>query len=399
MWQALTGIRVVDLTHWQAGPACTQILGWLGADVIKIEPPGRGDPARQNLKDLEDSDSLTYLVLNANKRSLTLNLKSEQGKAIIRGMVKTADVLTENFGPGTAESLGVGYEAMRELNPRLVYASVKGFGSYGPYAAYKSFEPIAQATAGAMSVTGLPEAEPLLNGAAIGDSGTGLHCVVAILAALLQRQATGEGQRVEVSMQDSVLNLLRVYMRDHQRLGGPVPAFGNWFRGVVPSGIFKTRGGRRNDYVFIYASEPNMWEALLRAIGREELVEDPRYATPEDRVSHVEEVRELIEEWTSQRDKQEAMRILGEAGVPCGAVNDTGDLVTDTHLREREMIVEPDYPSRGPFVTVGCPIKMSGSPVVVKSPPTLGQHTEEVLSELMGYDAAKVRRLREDGVV
>jgi formyl-CoA transferase len=222
---------------------------------------------------------------------------------------------------------------------------------------------------------------------------------VGILAALLQRQATGQGQRVEVSMQDSVVNLMCICVRDHQRLGGPVPAFGNMSCGALPNGIYRTNGGGRNDYVFIHALGQHMWEAWLRVIGREELMEDPRYATQESRAEHAAEVNGLIEEWTSRRHKREAARILGEAGVPCGPVNDTGDLIADPHLREREMIVEPDYPVRGSFVTVGCPIKLSGSPVLVKSPPTLGQHTEEVLAELMGYDAAKVRRLREDGVV
>ncbi len=399
MGQALTGTRVLDLTHFQAGPSCTQILAWLGADVIKIEQPGRGDPNRYNNRDREDTDSLNFLAMNANKRGLTLNLRTEQGKKIFRTLVKTADVLMENFGPGAAERLGIGYDAMRELNPRLVYASVKGFGTYGPYSGYKCFEPVAQAAGGAMSVTGMPESEPLLNGAAIGDSGTGMHCVAGILAALLQRQATGQGQRVEVSMQDSVVNLLRPCIRQHQQIGGPVPASGNSQRGVVPAGIFRTTGGERNDYVFVYAQNQSMWETLLRAMGREDLAGDPRFATPEARSKHVTEVNALIEEWTSQRDKQEATRILAGAGVPCGPVNDTGDLIADPHLRERKMIVEAHYPTRGTFITAGCPIKLSESPVEVKSPPTLGQHTDQILAEVLGYDPQKVEQLREEGIV
>jgi len=389
----------LDLTHYQAGPSCTQVLGWLGADVIKIEQPGTGDPARQGLKDLEDSDSLTFLVLNANKRSITLNLRTGEGMEIFQSLIRSADVLMENFGPGTAERLGIGYEAMKQVNPRLIYASVKGFGSYGPNANYKSFEPVAQAVSGAMSVTGLPDAQPLLNGAAIGDSGTGIHCVVGILAALVQRQATGEGQQVEVSMQDSVLNLLRVYMRDHQRLQRPVTSSGNWFRGAVPSGIFKTKGGGPTDYVFVHVHDQAMWEVFARTIGREDLAKDPRYDTQEKRTEIRAEVEAMTEAWTLQLDKQDAMHALAGAGVPCGAVNDTGDLINDPHLREREMIVEPNYPTRGPFLTVGCPIKMSGSPVEVTSPPTLGQHTEEVLAEAMGYDGEQVRQLKEKGIV
>ena len=398
MEQALTGTRVLDLTHFQAGPSCTQILAWLGADVIKIEQPGNGDANRYNNKDREDTDSLNFLAMNSNKRGLTLNLKTEQGMEIFRALVKTADVLMENFGPGTAERLGVGYEAMRKVNPRLVYASVKGFGTYGPNSSYKVFEPIAQAAGGAMSVTGLPDAEPLITGAAIGDSGTGMHCAVGILAALLQRQATGEGQQVEVSMQDSVLNLMRPYMREHQRLGRPVVASGNFHLGAVPSGIFKTSGGGRNDYVFIYAQNQAMWQDLIRVMDREDLAEDPKFDTQESRNEHAGELTALIEEWTSQRTKQEAARILADAGVPSGPVNDTGDLMADPHLWAREMIVEAKYPTRGRFITVGCPIKLSGSPVTVKSPPNLGQHTEEILAEV-GYDATKVRRLKEDGVV
>ncbi len=398
MLQALTGTRILDLTHFQAGPSCTQVLAWLGADVIKVEQPGSGDPTRQTNRDLPDSDGLSFLILNANKRGLTLNIKTEQGKEIFNALVKTADVLMENFGPGTAERLGVGYEAMRKVNPRLVYASVKGFGTYGPNSSYKVFEPIAQAAGGAMSVTGLPDAEPLITGAAIGDSGTGMHCAVGILAALLQRQATGEGQQVEVSMQDSVLNLMRPYMREHQRLGRPVVASGNFHLGAVPSGIFKTSGGGRNDYVFIYAQNQAMWQDLIRVMDREDLAEDPRFDTQESRNEHAGELTALIEEWTSQRTKQEAARILADAGVPSGPVNDTGDLMADPHLWAREMIVEAKYPTRGRFITVGCPIKLSGSPVTVKSPPNLGQHTEEILAEV-GYDATKVRRLKEDGVV
>ncbi len=399
MGQALTGIRVLDLTHFQAGPSCTQILAWFGADVIKIEPPGKGDPNRTNNMDRPDTDSLNFLAMNSSKRGITLNMKDTRGKEIFQEMVKTADVLMENLGPGAAERMGIGHEDMRALNPRLIYASVKGFGTYGPNAAYKCFEPIAQATGGAMSITGDPDGVPLLNGAAIGDSGTGMHCVVAILAALVQRKATGKGQRVEVSMQDTVVNLLRPTIRQHQQIGGPVPAVGNALRGATPSGIFKTIGGGRNDCVFIFVQAQHMWDALLGAIGREDLAGDPRFASAEARGKNAEDVTALIEGWTSQHGKQEAAKILAEAGVPCGPVNDTGDLLADPHLRERQMIVEAYYPTRGKFLTAGCPIKLSESPVEVKSPPTLGQHTAEILAEVLGYDAAKVDQLRAEGVV
>ena len=398
MSQALTGTRVLDLTHFQAGPSCTQILAFLGADVIKVEQPGTGDPTRSTNNDREDTDSISFLTLNSNKRGLTLNMKTEQGKEIFNALVKTADVLMENFGPGTAERLGVSYEAMRKVNPRLVYASVKGFGTYGPNSAYKCFEPIAQATGGAMSVTGLPDAAPLVTGAAIGDSGTGMHCAVGILAALLQRQITGEGQRVEVAMQDAVLNLMRPYMREHQRIGGPVMASGNTVRGAEPGGAYKTTGGGRNDYVFMFVQNQAMWLDLIRVMGREDLAEDPRFVTQEARREHTEELNAEIEAWTSNWEKKEVARILSEAGVPAGPVNDTGDILADPHLREREMIVEVEHPIRGRFMTVGCPIKLSGSPVEMKLAPILGQHTEEILAEV-GYDAAQALQLKEDGVV
>jgi formyl-CoA transferase len=397
MGNALTGIRVLDLTHNQAGPSCTQMLAWLGADVIKVEEPGRGDIARVNLRDRPDSDSLFFLFFNANKRSLTLNLKSPRGKEIFRELVKTADVLVENFGPGALERLGLGYEALQELNPRLVYASIKGFGTYGPYSTYKSFEPVAQAMGGAMSVTGFPENPPTVTWACIGDSGTGMHCTIGILAALMQRQATGEGQRVEVAMQDAVVNLVRVSLRDHQRAGKPIERSGNQLGSMVPGTTYRCHPGGANDYVFILAQQ-QMWEPLLRAIGREDLIGDPRYNSPEARYERVEEVRDLIEEWTLERSKYEVMRVLGEAGVPCGACQDTGEVLNDPHLRAREMILEVEHPVRGPYLMAGNPIKLSASPSEIKTAPLLGQHNAGILKEL-GYGEADVETLRKEGVI
>ena len=397
MVKALENTRVVDMTHNQAGPSCAQMLAWLGADVIKLEEPGKGDVARTNMRDKPDSDSLFFLVLNANKRSLTVNLKTERGKEIFRALLKTSDVLVENFGPGALDRLGFGYDALHRLNPRLIYTSIKGFGNYGPYSSFKSFEPIAQATGGAMSVTGTPESPPLLNGAAIGDSGSGMHAVVGILAALEQRHKTGVGQKVEVSMQDAVLNLMRVRIRDHQRFGETVGRSGNTLGFGVPSNAYRCYPGGPNDYVYITAQQ-QMWGALLQAMGREDLIEDPRYATPQARVENAQEVDALIEEWTTQRTKDDVMRVLGEAGVPGGAVFGTGDLIDDPHLRAREMIVEVDHPARR-FLTVGSPIKLSESPLEITAPPLLGEHNEELLAEIMGYDANEVEKLGADGIV
>ncbi|HEX9418453.1 MAG TPA: CoA transferase, partial [Methylomirabilota bacterium] len=315
---ALAGIRVVDVTNNQAGPSCGQILAWLGADVVKVEEPGRGDVARYSQKDRPDADALFFLAFNANKRSVTLNLKHPGGGEAFRALLRTADVLLENFGPGVIERLGFGYPAVHSLNPRLVYASIKGFGSYGPYRDYKSYEPIAQAMGGAMSVTGSPDGPPTYVWPSIGDSGTGMHCVIGILAALMQRHATGEGQQVEVSMQDAVVNLMRVSLRDHQRYGRTMGRTGNQLGAGVPGTTYRCHPGGPNDYVFIFVQQ-QMWHPLLRAIGREDLIGDARYETPEARWQRRADVDALVEAWTITRAKHDVMEILAGAGVPCGA--------------------------------------------------------------------------------
>ena len=397
MNQALTGIRVVDLTNNQAGPSCGQMLAWLGADVIKVEEPEKGDPARHTLKDRPDADSLFYLSFNGNKRSLPINLKHPRGKDVFRGLLKTADVLLENFGPGVMDRLGFGYPALRALNPRLVSASIKGFGSYGPYSDYKSYEPIAQAMGGSMSVTGTPDGPPMYVWPSIGDSGTGMHCVIGILAALMQRHATGEGQQIEVSMQDAVVNLIRVSLRDHQRLGKSMERTGNQLGAGVPGTTYRCRPGGPNDYVFIFVQQ-QMWHPMLRAMDREDLVGDARYETQPERWKHKPEVDALVEAWTMKRTKHEVMKILGEAGVPCGAVLDTGEVLTDPHLRARDMIVEVEHPVRGKYVTVGNPIKLSASPTKILPSPLLGQHRQEILSEL-GYSESDIAALAKEGAV
>jgi formyl-CoA transferase len=398
MSKALAGIRVIDMTHNQAGPACTQILGFLGADVIKLEEPKGGDIARRNMRDRPDSDSLFFLVLNANKKSLTLNLKSEQGKALFRRVIAQSDVLVENFGPGALDRLGLGYAALKEINPRLVYATIKGFGTYGTYAGFKSFEPIAQAMGGAMSVTGFPDNPPTYVMPAIGDSGTGMHMAIGILAALHQRHATGEGQHVEVSMQDAVVNLIRVSLRDHQRRGEPMPRNGNQLGQTVPGTTYPCAPGGPNDYVFVYAQQ-QMWPAFCGVIGRGDLANDPRFATEAARWQNRAALEALIVDWTKGRTKHEVMRLMGDAGVPCGACQDTGEILADPHLAAREMIVDVDYPTRGTYQTVGCPIKLSESPVAVTRPPLLGEHTEALLGTLCGVDPDEMARLRDDGVV
>jgi formyl-CoA transferase len=373
------------------------MLAWLGADVIKVEEPGKGDPARNVLRDRPDADSLFYLSFNGNKRSLTLNLKHPRAQDVFRTLLARADVLLENFGPGVIERLGFGYDVLHRLNPRLVFASIKGFGSYGPYREYKSYEPIAQAMGGAMSVTGSPDGPPTYMWPSIGDSGTGMHCVIGILAALMQRHATGQGQRVEVSMQDAVVNLIRVSLRDHQRLGKPMERTGNQLGAGVPGTTYRCAPGGPNDYVFVFAQQ-QMWHPLLRAMGRDDLIGDPRYETGEARWRNKDAVDALVEGWTRERTKHEVMQILAGAGVPCGACLDTGEVMSDPHLREREMIVEVEHPVRGRYVTVGNPVKLSASPTTITPSPLLGQHRQEILEEL-GYTEPEIAALAKDGAI
>jgi formyl-CoA transferase len=394
----LSGIRVIDMTHNQAGPACAQILGFLGADVIKLEEPKGGDIARTAMRDQPDSDSLFFLLLNANKRSLTLNLKTEEGRALFRRVIEQSDVLLENFGPGALDRLGLGRDALHALNPKLIYATIKGFGTYGPYSGYKSFEPIAQAMGGAMAVTGFPDNPPTYVFPAIGDSGTGMHMAIGILAALQQRHATGQGQHVEVSMQDAVVNLIRVSLRDHQRFGHPPPRVGNQLGRTVPGTTYPCAPGGPNDYVYVFA-QPQMWPAFVRAIGQPALADDPRFATPEARWENRAALDALVADWTRQRSKHDVMQVLGEAGVPSGACQDTGEVLADPHLRAREMILDVDYPARGTFQTVGCPIKLSDSPVTVQRPPLLGEHSVDLLAALCDVAPEEVAALRAKGVV
>ncbi len=398
MSTALQGIRIVDMTHNQAGPACTQILAWLGAEVIKLEEPGKGDVARVNLRDKPDTDSLFFLVLNANKKSLTLNLKTEHGKTLFKKLLTQCDVLVENYSPGALDRLGLGYAVLSQLNPRLIYATIKGFGTYGPYSTFKSFEPVAQAMGGAMSTTGYADSPPTYTWAAIGDSGTGMHTAIGILAALQQRHHSGRGQQVEVSMQDAVTNLMRVSLRDHQRQGGVPERTGNQLGRTVPGTIYHCSPGGPNDYVYIFAQE-HMWPAFAEAIGHKELLEDMRFRSGPLRWDNRDALNAIVTAWTQQHTKYEVMQILGAAGVPCGACQDTGEVLNDPHLKARDMIVEMEYPGRGVYKTVGCPVKLTDSPAHIERPPTLGEHTDRLLQELCGVSAEEVQRLHRDGVV
>ena len=410
MDKALSGVRILDMTHVQSGPSCTQILAWLGADVIKVELPGRGDITRSQLRDVPGVDSLYFTMLNCNKRSITLNIKSAKGKRILDELIKRADVLAENFGPGALDREGFTWEHLRELNPRIIFASIKGFGA-GPWEDCKAYETIAQAMGGSMSTTGLADGPPTSTGAQIGDSGTGMHMAAAILAALYQRTSTGRGQRVEVAMQDSVLNLCRVKLRDQQRLkhgplteypnrsfGDEVPRSGNASGGGQPGAALRCAPGGANDYCYVII-QPPVWPALARIAGRPELADDPAYATPEARIKHLDEVFSVIEQWTMRHTKHEVMRMLMEADVPCGPILSMKDLIEDSALARRRIIASVEHPQRGTFKTVGCPLVLSESPVEITSSPLLGEHTADILREVMGCGDAELEQLRAEGVI
>jgi formyl-CoA transferase len=409
MSKALEGVRVLDMTHVQSGPSCTQILGWLGADVVKVEAP-TGDITRRQLRDIPDVDSLYFTMLNCNKRSVTLNMKSREGKEIFTDLVRSSDIMVENFGPGAIDRMGFTWERLQEINPRLIYASIKGFGP-GRYAHFKAYEVIAQAMGGSMSTTGFEDGPPLATGAQIGDSGTGIHAVAGILAALYQRTHTGRGQRVQVAMQHAVLNLCRVKLRDQQRLahgplaeypnedfGDEVPRSGNASGGGQPGWAVRCAPGGPNDYIYVIV-QPVGWGPITRLIGRPELADDPEWATPEARLPKLDKMFQLIEEWTSKLGKWEALELLNAENIPCGPILSTKELIEDATLRENGLVVSVDHPERGEFTTVGSPLQLSDSPVEVVRSPLLGEHNDEVYGRELGLSPERLAELKTIGVI
>ncbi len=407
--EALKGIRILDMTHVQAGPTASQLMAWMGADVIKLEPPA-GDVTRGQLRDVPNADSLYFTMLNCNKRSITLNMKSPEGNQVVVELLKKSDVVMENFGPGVIDRLGFSWEKVHKINPRIVMASIKGFGSSGPYADFKAYENVAQAMGGGMSTTGIPDGPPFVAGAQIGDSGTGLHLVIGILSALHHRNRSGEGQYVEVAMMDGVMNLARVKFRDHQRLAhGPLteysvpteglkatPRAGNDSGGGQLGNAIKCKPGGPNDYLYVVVQEA-VWDALATRVGGEQFAKDPRFARISDRRKNQNEVWKRLNEFASGYTKRELMAILNDLDVPCGPIMSTEDLANDEHVRGREMWVEIDHPQRGKWFNVGMPIKLSASPARIERSPLLGEHTEEVLRSVLGYDDATIAKLKQAG--
>ena len=392
MEKALEGVNILDLSRVQAGPSCTQLLGFLGADVIKVEDTDGGDRTRWEMAHVDGQDSVYFTIFNNNKRAITLNLKDERGTAILADLVKWADIVVENYSKGVMDRLNIGYEWLKEQKPDIIYASIKGFGNWGDWSGFKSFETAAQATGGLMSVNRTEDEPPRSVSIGAGDSGTGLHMAIAILAALRQRDQSGEGQMVEVSMQDGILNLMRISLIKPLSVGEVNTAWGR-----VPN-VFRCAPGGDDDYVMIH-TRGDLWITVLAVMGKEDMFEDERYMTDESRSERADEIREIIEEWTMQRTKYEAFESLAAAGVWCGAVLTPLEVLDNTHLKQREMIVTVEDDHRGDYRMIGCPVKLEKSPVTVTQAPRYSEHTDEILGTMLGVSEDRLAELRSDGVI
>ncbi len=414
--KALDGIKVLDFTHVQSGPTCTQLLAYMGADVIKVERPGVGDVTRTQLRDVKGADSLYFTMLNANKRSITIDSKNKTGLEILEKLIKYCDVLVENFAPGALDRMGLTWEYIHKTNPRMIVASVKGFGP-GPFEECKVYENIAQCAGGSASTTGFREGPPLVTGAQIGDSGTGLHLAFGIVCALMQRNLTGRGQKVLASMQDGVLNLSRVKLRDQQRLthgplteysqygegvpfGDATPRAGNDSGGGQPGWILKCKGWETDPNAYIYfITQAPVWEAICDVIGKPQWKTDPDYATPPARLPRLKHIFATIEEWTMTKSKFEVMDICNQVDIPVGPILSMKEIAEEKSLRDTGTVVEVDHPVRGKYLTVGNPVKMSDCVTEVKRSPLLGEHTEEILTKVLGYSAADLDRIKASGAI
>jgi formyl-CoA transferase len=414
--RALEGVKILDFTHVQSGPTCTQLLAYLGADVIKVERPGIGDITRGQLRDVKGADSLYFTMLNGSKRSITIDSKNAKGKEILDRLVKHCDVLVENFAPGALDRMGLTWEHIHKLNPRMIVASVKGFGP-GPYEDCKVYENVAQCAGGAASTTGFREGPPLVTGAQIGDSGTGLHLALGIVSALFQRVRTGRGQRVLAAMQDGVLNLCRVKLRDQQRLkhgplteyrqygegvpfGVAVPRAGNDSGGGQPGWILKCKGWENDPDAYIYfITQAPVWGAICDVIGKPEWKTDPDFATPPARLPRLRQIFDTVEKWTETKTKFEAMDLLNKYDIPCGPILSMKEIAEEQSLRATGTVVEVDHPNRGKYLTVGNPIKLSDSPADVRRSPLLGEHTEEILRKVLSYSEKELAEIKSSGAI
>jgi formyl-CoA transferase len=396
--RCLKGVRVLDLSQFEAGPSCTEALAWLGADVVKVENPKLGDPGRAAVYGSPEKDSHYFLIFNANKRSITIDLKASEGKALLMELAGKADVMVENFAPGAIERLGFGYDAIQKVNPRIIYAQVKGFGEGSPYESNLAFDMIAQACGGTMSITGDPDGPPVKPGPTIGDTGTGMLLAISILGALYERQSTGKGRRLQVAMQDAMLHYIRIAFSTQARTGKPAPRAGaKTLSGANPPvGIFPCKGGGPNDYCYIYTSRgnPDHWKRLATLIGRPELADHPDYSTVEARAQREPEIDAMISAWTRQHSKEDVMRMVGAAGVPAGAVLDTMELHNDPSFERRGIMQTMHHPKVGDFKMPTWPVRFDGKPPVVKPSPLLGADTAAVLSEWLGKSTCEIARLK-----
>jgi formyl-CoA transferase len=414
--RALEGVRILDFTHVQSGPTCTQLLAFMGADVIKVERPGIGDVTRGQLRDVKGADSLYFTMLNGSKRSITIDSKHPTGKEILERLVKECDVLVENFAPGALDRMGLTFEHIHKLNPRMVVASVKGFGP-GPYVDCKVYENVAQCAGGSASTTGFRDGPPLVTGAQIGDSGTGVHLALGIVSALYQRARTGRGQKVLCAMQDGVLNLARVKLRDQQRLrhgplaeysqfgegvpfGVATPRAGNDSGGGQPGWILKCKGWESDPDAYIYfITQAPVWGAICGLIGKPEWKTDPDYATPPARLPQLRRIFDTIEEWTKTMTKFEVMETCNKHDIPVGPILSMKEIADEPSLRATGTVVEVDHPTRGPYLTVGNPIKLSDSPADVRRSPLLGEHTDEILRKVLGYADKEIAEIKASGAL
>lgn len=414
--KALEGVKILDFTHVQSGPTCTQLLAWFGADCIKVERPGVGDATRAQLRDIPDVDSLYFTMLNHNKRSMTLNTKNDKGKEVLEELIRTCDVLVENFAPGALDRMGFSWERIQEINPRMIMASIKGFGP-GPYEDCKVYENVAQCTGGSASTTGFLDGPPTVTGAQIGDSGTGLHLALGIVTALFQREKSGKGQKVTAAMQDAVLNLCRVKLRDQQRLergplteyhqygeglpfGDAVPRAGNASGGGQPGWILKCKGYETDPNAYIYfITQAPVWGNICDVIGKPEWKTQEGYAKPAERLDKLGAIFDTIEAWTKTKTKFEVMDLCNPLNIPCGPILSMKEIAAEQSLRETGTVVEVDHPERGKYLSVGCPVKLSGSPVEVERSPLLGEHTDEILRDVLGFSAEAVAAMKEDGAI
>jgi len=399
---ALQGFRIIDLTQFEAGTSCTQTLAWFGAEVIKVEPPIKGEQGRNSSAE-GGKDSLYFVQLNTNKKSVTCDLKTAQGKDLLSELIKKGDVFVENFAPGVIDRLGFSAQEVLKINPKIVFARIKGFSPTGPYANYLAFDAIAQAAGGALSITGEAGGRPIKPGPNLADTGTGLHCALGILAALIQRNTTGKGQVVEVTMQDAIINFSRIAYAAQAMSGETAPRTGNQsiFGGTSPSEVYRCKGGGENDYVYVYTTRAGSkhWLNLCKLMGREELIEDPRFMTPKSRADNSELIDAMLSEWAAQYDKREAMKILAQENVPASAVFDTMELFNDPDLRARGTFATFTHPQHGELTVPGNMIKLSGTKVTVSSPPLLGEHNQEIYGDLLGYTTKQIESLVEKKII